>query len=34
MKNFCKDLKTHANKIINYKKKDDATNNKRRNISQ
>ena len=21
MKKFCKDLKTHANKIINYKKK-------------
>ena len=34
MKKFCKDLRTHATKIINYEKKDDFTNNKRRNISQ
>ena len=30
MKKFCKNLRTHATKI----KKDDFTNNKRRNISQ
>ena len=35
MKKFCKYLRTHATIIINYeKKKDDVTNNKRRNISQ
>ena len=35
MKKCCKDLRTHATKIIIYeKKKDDFTNNKRRNISQ
>ena len=35
MKKFCKDLREHATKIINYKKeKDDSNNNKRRNISQ
>ena len=32
MKKFCKDLRTHATKIINYeKKKKDIINNKRRN---
>ena len=34
MKKFCKDLRTHATKIINYeKKKNDTINNKRKNIS-
>ena len=30
MKNFCKDLKEHATRIINYEKKKDYTTNKRR----
>ena len=34
MKKFCKDLREHATKIINYeKKKSDTINNKRRHIS-
>ena len=34
MKKFCKDLREHATKLINYEKKKNATiNNKRRNIS-
>ena len=34
MKKFCKDLREHAMKIINYeKKKNDTINNKRKNIS-
>ena len=34
IKKFCKDLREHATKIINYeKKKNDTINNKRRNIS-
>ena len=35
MKKFSKDLREHASKIINYeKKKNDAINNRRKNISQ
>ena len=35
MKKFCKDLREHSTKIINYEnKKIDTSNNKRRNISQ
>ena len=34
MKKFCKDLREHATKIINYEKKqNDTINNKRKNIS-
>ena len=34
MKKFCKDLREHATKIINYeKKKNDTINNRRKNIS-
>ena len=34
MKKFCKDLREHSTKIINYeKKKNDTSNSKRRNIS-
>ena len=34
MKKFCKDLRTHATKIINCeKKKNDTINNKRKNVS-
>ena len=34
MKKFCKDLRKHATKLINYeKKKNDTINNKRRNTS-
>ena len=31
MKKFCKDLRTHATKLINYAKKNDTINNKRKN---
>ena len=31
MKKFCKDLREHATKIINYEKKNDTINNKRKN---
>ena len=31
MKNFCKDLREHATKIINYEKKNDTINSKRKN---
>ena len=30
MKKFCKDLREHTTKIINYEKKDDTINKKRR----
>ena len=33
MKKFCKDLRTHATKIINYEKKNDTINNNRKNTS-
>ena len=33
MKKFCKGLRERSTKIINYEKKNDISNNKRRNIS-
>ena len=33
MKKFCKDLREHATKIINYEKKNDTINNRRKIIS-
>ena len=33
-KKFCKGLREHSTKIINYEKKNDTSNSKRRNISQ
>ena len=31
MKTFCKDLREHATKIINYEKKNETINNRRKN---
>ena len=32
MKKFCKNLRNHATKIINYETKSDTINNRRKNI--
>ena len=34
MKNFSKDLREHASKIINYENKNNSNNTRRKNISQ